>query len=493
MSIASQSGLEKKIFLDPTKQSTLPKKQNTKSEKASVEYQRYEIETAKTPQIFPYPNRFRVKVKKHRLLLLILKEIFHYRGKMKVVKDPPCVYGVFSGPVGGMIPREHLCVGCLRCTTQHPDLARIEFNADFLKLGDSYFSNELIDTIMNEAKDGNVPVKGAGYRGRFGGTGWNGMWTDMSEIVRPTRDGIHGREFISTVVDIGEKASFLDFSGKTEFPSFPKINLPLPMILDLLPEDVYRSDILQILSNSAKKVESLVVLPFSLIKKESLTGSHIVPLVKKGEEDEFSQYYSEREISMVEVEDAESWQKITNNFPQLIIALRVGFTEDLSNHLKAGIRVFHLTANYHGQAGNEFVLDAIGHAHRQVVKHRLREQTTLIGSGGIIAAEHVPKAIICGLDLVALDTPILVALQASLGGESVSSDSHHIKLPPKLESKWGTQRIENLLSSWRDQLLEILGAMGIREVRRLRGETGRAMFQKDLEKEAFGEITGYHE
>ena len=26
------------------------------------------------------------------------------------------------------------------------------------------------------------------------------MWTDMSEIVRPTRDGIHGREYISTSV-----------------------------------------------------------------------------------------------------------------------------------------------------------------------------------------------------------------------------------------------------------------------------------------------------
>jgi hypothetical protein len=47
------------------------------------------------------------------------------------------------------------------------------------------------------------------------------------------------------------------------------------------------------------------------------------------------------------------------------------------------------------------------------------------------------------------------------------------------------------MASWRDQLLEVLGAMGLREVRRLRGEMGRAMFQKDLEREAFGGITGY--
>jgi tRNA G26 N,N-dimethylase Trm1 len=47
-------------------------------------------------------------------------------------------------------------------------------------------------------------------------------------------------------------------------------------------------------------------------------------------------------------------------------------------------------------------------------------------------------------------------------------------------------------AAWRDQLLEVLGAMGLREVRRLRGEVGRVMYMKDLEKEAFAEIEGYH-
>jgi hypothetical protein len=36
-----------------------------------------------------------------------------------------------------------------------------------------------------------------------------------------------------------------------------------------------------------------------------------------------------------------------------------------------------------------------------------------------------------------------------------------------------------------------MGAMGLREVRRLRGETGRAMFQNELEREAFAGIEGY--
>jgi hypothetical protein len=39
-------------------------------------------------------------------------------------------------------------------------------------------------------------------------------------------------------------------------------------------------------------------------------------------------------------------------------------------------------------------------------------------------------------------------------------------------------------------MLEMLGAMGIREVRRLRGETGRAIFQEDAHRDAFSDITG---
>jgi glutamate synthase domain-containing protein 2 len=58
----------------------------------------------------------------------------------------------------------------------------------------------------------------------------------------------------------------------------------------------------------------------------------------------------------------------------------------------------------------------------------------------------------------------------------------------EFDSTWGEQRLINLLASWHDQLIEILSAMGIRDVRRLRGDVGRAMFNEDLEKEAFKEI-----
>jgi hypothetical protein len=48
----------------------------------------------------------------------------------------------------------------------------------------------------------------------------------------------------------------------------------------------------------------------------------------------------------------------------------------------------------------------------------------------------------------------------------------------------------NLMSAWRNQLLEVLGAMGIREMRRLRGEVGRSMFFEELEADVFGRLFG---
>jgi hypothetical protein len=59
-----------------------------------------------------------------------------------------------------------------------------------------------------------------------------------------------------------------------------------------------------------------------------------------------------------------------------------------------------------------------------------------------------------------------------------------------VESGYAVRRITNLMGAWHSQLIEMMGAMGIREARRLRGETGRCMFFEDLEKNTFGRLFG---
>jgi hypothetical protein len=46
----------------------------------------------------------------------------------------------------------------------------------------------------------------------------------------------------------------------------------------------------------------------------------------------------------------------------------------------------------------------------------------------------------------------------------------------------------NLMAAWHSQILEVMGAMGIREARRLRGESGRAIFFEEVDGETFGRL-----
>ena len=467
---------------------------------AHIGYHRYHIETNSVPDIVKCPNRFRVRVQKHRLILFLIEEILRYPTKKKVIFSRPCIYEVYGRPVGGLAPRENLCVGCLRCTTEHPDWVQIYPNPKFEQMGDSYFSAEYVDAINYEARTGVIPVKGAGYRGKFGGAGWNSMWTDMSEIVRPTRDGIHGREFISTVVDIGAKPGFLTFDGQGlptgETPQI--ISIPLPVLFDVPPVAARYHKLSMILAEAARRIETLAVMPVADIVASGLNGNHLIPLVTREQLGMLQALpFAPRLVEMVGG-DGTHYRQIKSWFPESLVCLRLPFNnqteKDILRHVESGIRVFHLVADYHGRgASGDFMLELVRRVHQTLVDAGCRDEVTLLASGGIVAAEHVPKAIICGLDAVALDTTLLVALQARFAGDCIDPETSQFHLPKKLDLDWGVQRLENMLASWRDQMLEVMGAMGLREVRRLRGEVGRAMFQPDLEKEAFQEISGYGE
>lgn len=458
-------------------------------------YHRYHLNTQTAPPIVPLPHRFLVKVKRPMLAWHIIADFIEFKGNWNVTSDRPCVYGVLDSPIGGMMARPHLCVACLRCTLQNPELIQIHPNPDHQDLGDTYFTSEHFAHIVYQAETGRIPVKGAGYRGKFGGEGWDSMWTDMSEIVRPTRDGIHGREFISTAIDIGIKPRYLRFKAdgtvSTETPR--TITLQVPFLFDVPPDACITPDLMKIFAVAAKNVQTLAIVPLEEMQQASLDGSHLVPLVKPG--DELNDLPQAPRLIELKGWDATLYQACKGHFPGALIVLRIPANtpgEDLLEYAKAGVRLFHLSADYHGRTPDgQFLQETIRAAHRAFVEAHMRDEVTLIGSGGIAAAEHVAKAIICGLDAVALDIPPLVALDARFRGECIAPSTEALAIPSEIPHDWGVQRLINLSASWHDQLLEVLGAMGLRDVRRLRGEMGRAMFQQDLEREAFGGIAGY--
>ncbi len=70
--------------------------------------------------------------------------------------------------------------------------------------------------------------------------------------------------------------------------------------------------------------------------------------------------------------------------------------------------------NNHAGAERRFLKDIIRSVHKRLVEDRIRDEVTLVASGGIAMAEHAAKAMLCGADLTAIDIPLMIALGARI-------------------------------------------------------------------------------
>jgi glutamate synthase domain-containing protein 2 len=160
---------------------------------------------------------------------------------------------------------------------------------------------------------------------------------------------------------------------------------------------------------------------------------------------------------------------------------------------RTGVDTIHLYGSDNGRevgADNpRFLKDMIREVHLILVDNSVRDRVNLVFSGGIVMAEHMAKSIICGADAVAIDVPLLVALECRLCYQCKEGHPCPVKLE-EVNPDWGRQRIVNLMGAWHNQLIEVMGACGIREARRLRGEVGRSLWFEDLERESFGPLFG---
>jgi len=158
---------------------------------------------------------------------------------------------------------------------------------------------------------------------------------------------------------------------------------------------------------------------------------------------------------------------------------------------RAGADAIHYVADERGyEPGVEnglHIKDIIRELHAALMSKGVRDEVTFISSGGIAMAEHVIKSMLCGANLVGVDVPLLIALECRVCRNCRDGGGCPVELSQS-DSRWGAQRIVNLIGAWHNQLLEMMGAMGIREARRLRGEQGRVMFMEDLESDTFAHI-----
>ena len=426
-------------------------------------------------------------------------------GCMRCVKRDSCVYDVYNKRKFDtpqiVDTADVLCISCMRCVQECKKniLFRMP-NPEYNRLGNEYWRPDVITKIWEQAETGKIPVSGAGYRGLFVNTGFDSMWTDMSEIVRPTRDGIHGREYISTLIELGRHPEQLQFDEQGDLvgdiPTFTEI--PIPMVLDL-PDNKFITD-------STKKTIAAAAVranTFAVARLKDANGileKHKKNLIVRFDPacDDVLELQGAVVVELTWSEDfAAIIKKITAVNPGMIISVRLPLNENAVERAillaAEGIGIIHLQATYKGNGfgkrKGDFLINSIKEVHFALLEKSLRDQVTVLISGGIALAEHIAKAIACGADGVTLDRVLLVALGCKLCKDCTERKS----CPAEIDTApvdWGAQRIVNLLVSWHSQLIEVMGAMGLREVRRLRGELGRVMFFDDLERENLGPFFG---
>jgi len=201
---------------------------------------------------------------------------------------------------------------------------------------------------------------------------------------------------------------------------------------------------------------------------------------------------------MVELTLDDNWREAVTHVMALdrkvLISARISMAEGMEEKAQqlvdTGVPIIHLEGNFRGRGFDDpekFLKDGIRSVHMKLVESGVRDNVTLLAGGGISMAEHVPKAIICGADGVYMDFPMLIAMECRMCRRCEKGLSCPVDIQDA-SSEWTAGRVVNLVGAWHNQLLEVMGAMGIRDARRLRGEVGRAMFFEQLDRETFEDM-----
>ena len=454
---------------------------------------KYHVETYEAPPRFSPVAR------------LSALEIEGCLGCQQCVKRDSCVYRVYEereyDPSQLVDTGDSMCVACMRCVQEcKKGILSRTVNPQFARMGDSHWQPEIIAALWKQAATGKIPVSGAGYRGPFAGPGFNEMWTDMSEIVRPTRDGIHGREYISTVIELGRRPAKLTFDASgnmlNEMPYFTEI--PLPAVLEI-PDNRFVTDpVKQAIARGAQMTHTFAVCDLSdacgLLADQQ---DHLIAKFSPGVDDP-ARLEGVRIVELAYSDTVtKEIEKLKKQYPELITSIRLPLDEhavEWAVGLAAdGAEIIHLQADKRGVGlgarQNEFVTILVKEVHFALLEESIRDQVTVLLSGGMATAEFIPKSIACGTDGVGIDLALLVALECRLCPDCDDLPACPIELD-QVPVEWSAQRIANLVGAWHSQLIEVMGAMGLREVRRLRGELGRTMFFDDLERDNLGPAFG---
>jgi glutamate synthase domain-containing protein 2/NAD-dependent dihydropyrimidine dehydrogenase PreA subunit len=196
--------------------------------------------------------------------------------------------------------------------------------------------------------------------------------------------------------------------------------------------------------------------------------------------------------SVYSVEDHKKhldWASAIN--PKALLSVKVSTPNDVEmvavGSYYAGAHIVHLDGGYGGTGAAPEIAKkniampieyAIPKVHKFLANEGIRDQITLLASGGLRTAMDVAKAVALGADGAVIGTADLVALGCVRCGNCESGRgcprgiaTTDPELDKLTDSDWGANMISNMYGAWRLQWCDLLSRFGMDDIAQLRGRT----------------------
>jgi glutamate synthase domain-containing protein 2 len=194
--------------------------------------------------------------------------------------------------------------------------------------------------------------------------------------------------------------------------------------------------------------------------------------------------------SVYSVEDHKKhldWFKQIN--PEALMSVKVSTPTDVDmvavGSYYAGAHIIHIDGAYGGTGAAPEIAKkniampielALPKVHSFLTDEGIRDEVVIIASGGVRTAYDIAKAIALGADGCVLGTTELVALGCTRcsncergRGCPFGLTTTDPELQQLVQPDWGAERLNNLYSSFQEQLRDIMRRLGLTSVRELRG------------------------
>jgi glutamate synthase domain-containing protein 2/ferredoxin len=444
-----------------------------------------------------------------------------------------CPDGVFERPDGFNClspPRSARCLGpdCRKgpyhCAAKCPvGSINIELDPQWKNLGDFRWTPDLIITTWRQAETGLIPQEHLEYKVGASGGGFD----SFDFVIDPAAaDSLAAADTINLSISLNHRSE----GSRIEIPvpwygagmSFGSVSLPTMLARAMAarawdtftstgeggyPDELipYRDCIITQIATGLFGVDEASIRRTRIIEFKyaqgakpglggHLLGDKNTPSVAKMRETiPWNALFSPFPFhSVYSVEDHKKhidWVKQIN--PEALISVKVSTPSDVDmvavGSYYAGANIIHLDGGYGGTGAAPEIAKkniampieyAITKVHKFLVEEGVRDELVLMASGGIRTAYDIAKSIALGADGVIVGTSELVALGCVRCGNCESGRgcprgiaTTDPELETQIDPEWGAQRLVNLYAAWEKQLKSLLGRLGLRDIKELRGRT----------------------